>query len=347
VREEQDRTNPAITKANRSQPQGDLMTINKVLLFTLSNFGDVILTLPVLDALQEEYPQALITVMVGPRAAEVFDNNPYINELIIYDKHAPLREKMRLFSRFKHEGFDLVVDLRNTLYGALLPVRFRTSPFLRLPSHIRHMKERNLYRLTKALRYKQPFKGVKGKSIYITSEDQDYINTLLREKGINPQEKIIIVSPATGGKTRRWPRENFIQLCQRLSGNCSVILIGRQQDKDLTGFIKAKTSDRVFDFAGLTNLAQLTSLLKRASLVVVCDTGILQLASYLNIPIVGLFGPSDEHRYGPWSDRFRIVTASVSCRPCCRPDCRFHTNECMKEISLNQVLDSIDELLKS
>jgi len=334
-------------KANRSQPLGDLMMIKKVLFFTLSNFGDVILTLPVLDTLRQEYPQALITVMVGPRAAGVFSNNPYVNNLIIYDKHAPLREKMRLFFKLKDEDFDLVVDLRNTLYGALLPARFRTSPFLHMPSHIRHMKERNLYRLTKALRYKQPCKEVKEKSIYITSEDQDYINTLLREKGINPQKKIIIVSPATGGKTRRWPRENFIQLCQSLAGDYPVILIGRQQDKDLTGFIKAKTSNRVFDFAGLTNLAQLTSLLKRVSLVVVCDTGILQLTSYLDIPIVGLFGPSDEHRYGPWSDRFRIVTASVTCRPCRRPDCRFHTNECMKKISINQVLDSIDELLKS
>jgi lipopolysaccharide heptosyltransferase II len=324
------------------------MTINKVLFFTLSNFGDVILTLPVLDALRAEYPQALITVVVGPRAAEVFGNNPYINDLIIYDKYAPLKEKIKLFSRLKKERFDLVVDLRNTLYGALLPARFRTSPFLRMPRDIRHMKQRNLYRLRMALKQNGLWATVKEKILYISPKDKDYINTLIEEGGIKSNHQIIVVSPAAGGKTRRWPRENFIQLCKALAADYMIILIGRKQDKALTAYIKDKASSgKVFDFAGLTNLGQLAWLLKRASLVVVCDTGILQLASYLDTPIVALFGPSDEQRYGPWSSRFKIVSAKVPCRPCTAPLCQFNTNECMQKIGPNQVLDSIDELLKS
>jgi lipopolysaccharide heptosyltransferase II len=323
------------------------MMIEKVLFFTLSNFGDVILTLPALDALRAEYPQALITVMVGPRAAGVFENNPYINELIIYDKYAPVKEKIKLFFKLKKEHFDLVVDLRNTLYGALLPARFKTSPFLRMPASIQHMKQHNLYKLRMALRQNGLWQAIKEKVLYISPEDKDYISALLKNNGITPKDRMIIVSPATGGKTRRWPRENFIQLCQRLASDYPVILIGRKQDKALTGYIKDKTSsEKVFDFAGLTNLAQLAVILKQASLVVVCDTGILQLASYLDIPIVGLFGPSDEHRYGPWSSRFKVVSVQTPCRPCTEPDCRFKTNECMQKISVDMVLDSIDELLK-
>ncbi|MFH1338598.1 MAG: hypothetical protein ABIH40_01975, partial [Candidatus Omnitrophota bacterium] len=64
--------------------------INKVLFFTLSNFGDVILTLPVLDILRQKYPEAEITVMVGPRPCEIFKDNPYVHNLIIYDKYAQL-----------------------------------------------------------------------------------------------------------------------------------------------------------------------------------------------------------------------------------------------------------------
>ena len=342
--------------------------INKILFITLSNFGDVILTLPVLDVLRTDYPHALITVMVGPRPSEIFKDNPYIHNLIIYNKYAPLREKIQLFFRLKKERYDLVVDLRNTLYGALLPAQFRTSPFLHMPLGIQHMKERNLYRLRKALRQKGPRKAIKTreKLLYIRPEDENYINALLQGNGISSKDKIIIVNPAAGGRTRRWEKAKFIQLCQRLSFSNAVILIGRKDDKTLTQYIHNNCKDpirntkaaeaegkiskrvgKIFDFAGLTNLAQLTSLLKESSLVVSCDTGILQLASYLNIPTIGLFGPSDERRYGPWSSKSKVITAGVSCRPCKEPDCRFKTIECMREISVNKVLDSIDALLKS
>jgi ADP-heptose:LPS heptosyltransferase len=207
------------------------------------------------------------------------------------------------------------------------------------------MKERNLYRLKMALRCKELPTQIKEKSLYIGQQDKDYINALLEENGITAG-KIIIVSPAAGGYTRRWEKEKFIQLCQRLVRNYSVILIGRENDKALTGEIKANCKAKIFDFAGLTNLAQLASLLKRSSLVVVCDTGTLQLASYLDVPVVAMFGPSDEQRYGPWSSRFKVVTASVSCRPCKSPECRFNTIECMKKIEVSEVLDSIDALLK-
>ena len=319
----------------------------RILLVRPGALGDVILTLPVLDALRAEYPQALITVMVGPRASEVFKDNPYIEKLIIYNKYAQLRYKIRLFSQLKKEHFDLVVDLRNTLYGALLPARFRTSPFLRMPAYIRHMREKNLYRLMRALRQKEPLVTVNDRFLYINQKDEDYINNLLQENGIVDKEKIVIVSPAAGGRTRRWDKGKFTGLCQRIAKDYTLILIGRKQDKSLTEYIKVNCTERVFDFSGLTNLGQLAFLLERACLVVTCDTGILHLASYLDIPIVALFGPSDEQRYGPWSRKFRIITAQISCRPCSKPDCRFGTVECMQKVSVNEVLDSIDALLKS
>ena len=330
----------------QGQKSEQIIMIKKILFITLSNFGDVILTLPVLDTLRTNYPDASITVMVGPRASEIFKSNPYIHNLIIYNKYARLREKTQLFFQLKKERFDIVIDLRNTLFGALLPARFRTSPFLYMPSRLRHMKERNLYRLRHALRYKRPLAGIKRKSIQISQADEKYIDALLQKNSIADSNKIIIVSPATGGRTRRWKKEKFTQLCSSLAKHYSVILIGRKSDQALTQYIQANCAGKVFDFAGLTNLAQLSFLLKRTSLVVVCDTGILHLASYLDIPIVGMFGPSDEQRYGPWSSRCKVITAAVPCRPCRNPDCKFKTVECMREISVNKVLDSISRLVK-
>jgi ADP-heptose:LPS heptosyltransferase len=209
------------------------------------------------------------------------------------------------------------------------------------------MKERNLYRLSMALRQKQPLTEANKKLLCISPKDKNYINALLENNGISTRDKIVIVSPATGGRTRRWGKEKFADLCEQLANSYSVILIGKNEERTLTEYIKANCTEKIFDFASLTNLAQLVFLLEKSSLVVACDTGILHLASYLDIPVVGIFGPSDEQRYGPWSSKFKVITEAIPCRPCRRPDCKFKTVGCMREISVNKVLDSIDALLKS
>jgi ADP-heptose:LPS heptosyltransferase len=94
--------------------------VNKILFITLSNIGDAILTLPVLDTLKRRYPHSEVTVLVGPRPKEIFQDNPAIDTLIIYDKHSKINEKIRLFKELKEKNFDMVVDLRNSFLGLLL-----------------------------------------------------------------------------------------------------------------------------------------------------------------------------------------------------------------------------------
>ena len=94
--------------------------MKKILFITLSNIGDCILTLPVLDFLRQKYPQASITCLVPPRPREIFINNPAVKEVVIFDKHAKLSDKIKLFFALSKENFDIVVDLRNSFFGAFL-----------------------------------------------------------------------------------------------------------------------------------------------------------------------------------------------------------------------------------
>jgi len=124
-----------------------LKPVNKILFISLSNIGDCILTLPAMDALHAKYPEAKITVLAGERPREIFENHAAVHKFVAYDKHAKLSEKIKLFQRLKKEKFGMVVDLRNTFYGAFLPARCRISPFLRIPKNIMHMKDRHLYKI--------------------------------------------------------------------------------------------------------------------------------------------------------------------------------------------------------
>ena len=251
-----------------------MSTINKILFITLSNMGDVILSLPVVDYLRENFPQSKITVMTGPRTKDLLENNPYIHKLIVFDKYAKLREKIGLFFRLRKERFDVVIDLRNTLYGAMLPARYKTSPFLCMPKHIVHMKERNLYRLKKALKIKEDMVSAKVRSLYINPRDREYVGTLLEKNSITGN--FIVISYAAGGAARRWEIDKFLRLSEKLEHEFTVILVGAKPYEPVSDYISGpRQKKRIFDFSGLTTLAQLIALLEKASLVVTADTGTL------------------------------------------------------------------------
>ncbi len=185
--------------------------INKILFITLSNIGDVILTLPALDFLREEFPSAKITVIAGARPKEIFEDNPNINRLIVYNKHSKLKEKIKLFQELKQEKFDLVVDLRNSLFGAFLPAKYKTSPFLSLPKNMPHMKDRHLYRTQQALFGKagkvQNFFNA-GKAFFIKPEDTEYINAILKENNITSLDQALNCQEL-------WDISNGITLCKK------------------------------------------------------------------------------------------------------------------------------------
>jgi len=320
--------------------------VNKIIFITLSNIGDCILTLPALDYLRAYFPTAKVTVMVGPRAKEIFENNPYIDRLIVYDKYSRLREKVKLFYKLKREKFDVIIDFRNTLYSVLLPARYKTSPFLYVPSRIQHMKLRNLYRLHRALKVPDSLNHtVMEKSLFISPGDKDYANRLLKENNIRPDDRIIIVAAVARGAARRWSKEKFVGLCEELSKDYKVVMVGTESDKPVIRYIRDKCSGKILDFSGLTNLRQLAGLIQRSSLVIVCDTGVLHIVSYLDAPILALFGGGSEIKYGPWAGKYSIVKKDIFCRPCEKAQCRFGTLKCMQLIKTEDVLRAARNML--
>ncbi|MCM8795940.1 MAG: lipopolysaccharide heptosyltransferase II [Candidatus Omnitrophica bacterium] len=326
-----------------------ISSINKVLFITLSNIGDVVLTLPVLDYLRYKFPAAKITVLVGPRATEIFQS-PYIQRVIVYDKYAKLKDKIKLFNELKKERFDLVVDLRNTLFGVLLPVRLKTSPLAFIPKEIRHMRQRHLYKLEGLIPDCQRLlKIIPEKSLYIKAEDEKYINELLKENNITDKDKIIVISCGARSHIKRWEKEKFIELIRALMKEflAKIILVGDKDDILITEYIAKNSPVEVLDLAGKTTLTQLAALLKKITLLITNDSAVLHLGSYLNIPVVAIFGPTNEEKYGPWSEINAVVKKEILCRPCEKAQCRFANLDCLKLIKVEDVLRQVRKVLDS
>ncbi|MDD5422915.1 MAG: glycosyltransferase family 9 protein [Candidatus Omnitrophota bacterium] len=319
----------------------DKTRIKRILVITLSNVGDIILTTPVIRALAKEFPGARIDVMVGPQGKEIFEKDPAVFKLIIYDKRMPLAGKRRLQLKLKSLKYDLVADLKNTIFPLLISPKFHTSAMQKFPKSLAHSRSRHMHRL-KPLGIEN---ALEQSYIYIPREDEEYVNRLLSEEGITGP--IIVISPGAKSHLKRWTAEGFAKLADRLIRECKVniIFIGAENDKEVVAGIMKKMKGRSCDFAGKTNIRQLGSLLKRSDLLITNDSAPLHLGCAVGTKVLAIFGPTDPRKYGPTGEFDVAIQKKLSCSPCESAVCKYNY-ECMKSVSPDEVFEAARMMLE-
>lgn len=306
-----------------------------MLVITLSNVGDIILTTPVMRALSKEFPGSRMDVMVGPAGKEVFEKDPRIFKVIVYDKHMPMIQKRRLQLKLKKLKYDLVVDLRNTIFPLLIGSRYRTGTIQKFPEDALHRRERHLYRLESL-----GITACGGPSyIHIPEEDEERVSSFLREYGVS--SPMIVISPGAKSHLKMWTDEGYAKVADRLIDECgaSVIFVGLEADEDKVKRITGKMTNRPYNFVNKTNIRQLASLLKRSSLVITNDSAPLHLACAVGAKTLALFGPTDPKKYGPTGELDAVINKKLSCAPCESAACK-HNYECMKLITPEEVFET-------
>jgi len=309
-------------------PAIDKTQIRRILVITLSNVGDIILTTPVIRALSKEFPDSRIDVMVGPNGKDIFDKDPRIFKLVVYDKHISIAEKRRLQLKLRKLKYDLVVDLRNTVFPLFLAPKYRTSPIQSFPKYIVHKRERHLYRLV-------PF-GIRDLSersyIHITKEDEDYVDHLLKANAVT--DPVVIVNPGAKSHLKRWTVEGFAEVCDGLIGECaaSVVFVGTSPDREIVLSVSGKMKNKCHDFVDKTNIRQLASLLKRSSLLITNDSAPMHLGCAVGTKVLAIFGSTDPMKYGPTGEFDAVINKKLFCSPCEVAACKYG-HECMKLVS--------------
>jgi heptosyltransferase II len=313
----------------------DKSLIHRILIITLSNVGDIILTTPVIRALAREFPDARIDVMVGPRGKEIFEKDPRIFKVIVYDKHLPMVQKRRLQLKLSRLHYDLILDLKNTIFPLLLGPKFRNATIQRFPRSVQHASRRHLYRLKSigidALRERS--------YIYVPPEDDGYISNFIKEKKVG--EPIVVINPGAKSHLKRWTVEGFAQVADRIIEECraSVIFVGMDEDKEVIAKILFKMKNKPFNLAGKTNIRQLAALLKRSKLLITNDSAPLHLGCAVGCKVLAIFGPTNPEKYGPTGDLDIVMSTKLHCSPCETAACKFNY-ECMKLIPPEEVFET-------
>ncbi len=319
-----------------------MKSVNKILVVTLSNIGDAVLTLPVINALRAQYGEAEIDVVAGPRSAEVFVSDPRINKVYIYDKSAPLARKARLMLELRKNRYGLLVDLRNSMFGFFVGAGASNGPARAPAGEAKHKTEEHLDRIRQLgidARY-APF------PVWIGKPDEEKARILLRDKGISDADRLISVSPGAKSHIKKWSEGGFAKACDMLAASykMKVVFVGDASEKETCQRIINMMRSYAVSTAGSTNLRELAWIIKRSSLLITNDSAPLHIAGSVGTPAVAIFGPTDPKRYGPREGAGITVSRKLHCSPCESAQCRYNL-ECMKSVTVEEVFDTAKKVL--
>lgn len=312
-----------------------MMTPARILLISLSNIGDAVLTTPVLEALHRQWPSAPITVLVGPRAVALFERDPRVAQVWPYEKQDPWWRKVGFLSRLHRQRFDLVVDLRHTLWPWLLGARWR-SPLVRARAGARHRMEIHLEVLR---RMGIPTEGAVPR-LYTGPEDEHAAARWVAD--LPPGLPLVAVAPGARSHLKRWTAEGFAAVCDAImmEFGAQVILVGDAGDRPIAERVIGAMRQSPMNLTGRTTLRQLVALFRRTRLVLTNDSACLHLAVAAQAPVAAIFGPTDPRKYGPTGPRDAVVRLGLVCSPCELALCPYG-HECMTLLPPRDVLAAV------
>jgi ADP-heptose:LPS heptosyltransferase len=281
----------------------------KILVVRFSAIGDILLTFPVVAALQHKYPAADIHFLTKPSNKAVLE--------LLSSKVQPrfLQESLvQTATQLRRERYDLVIDLHNNLRTFLLQVlmlkgswhRFRKLNFQKWL--FTSFKWNTLPKVHVVERYAQAAK-VNPTSVTLSANNATHVVESL------PSNYVAWVLGATFS-TKQYPLSKLIETIERL--DLPIVLLGGEKENALASSLQAHFPSLI-SLVGKTSLAEAASVLSKANVVVTNDTGLMHLAAFYDKPMVCIWGNTvpDFGMY-PFQKRpvFNAQVADLSCRPC-------------------------------
>lgn len=327
----------------------------RFLLLRLGSLGDIIHALPSAAALRDTFPAAQIDWAVEPRWTRLLKNNPDLNEVIVANRSTG-SGMVATLKRVRAARYMCAVDFQALYKSALLAfasgagnrIGFTSSYAreglaaalysMRLNPRGPHKVDHNLT-LVEATGANRP-KHVR----FPLSIDAQDVERLQRELAANGIREYFVLNPAGGWLSKCWPADRYGELHNKLAqrfGWRGVVSVGPGEEEIVRDVVRA--SKEPAPVALPLPLGPLMALLRGAKFVVSADTGPLHLASALGVPVVGLYGPTDPARNGPYSRDDVVVRNPWASVTTYRRGASY--SPAMLSITIEQVFDAVQRRL--
>ena len=338
----------------------------------LSAIGDVVQSLPALEAVKKTFPESEIDWVVEEAAAGILEGHPLIDRLLVSRRKAwtlmlcrastftrAIREIAGFLRRLRERRYDIAIDLQGLLKSGIIIGAARAKRkigfdgtrelsylFLneRLPAYDR--EKHALERYLDIARYLGAVDPSPACTLPIERE-----RAVMKERTdglVKDGRRLVVINPVARWKTKLWDEEKFARLADRLvtERNAAVIFTGSPDDRAIAERIRAMMRENAVNWAGETTLRELAALASLANLFITTDTGPMHLAAAAGARVVALFGPTAPWRTGPYGPGHEVVRKGLACSPCFRRTCDVGVR-CMEEITVEDVMERIgDAILK-
>ncbi len=284
----------------------------RFLLVRLGSMGDVIHAIPAASALRDTFPDARIDWAIDPKWARLLEGNPDITEVIAADRKSA-SSVISTPRKMRAAKYTCAIDFQALYKSALLA--FASGAPRRVGFQSSYARERFASLLyTDCLNPRGPhkvehnltlaeFAGAKRSAprfpLAIHPEDEE---RAARELAAHSLADFYVLNPGGGWLSKCWPAQRYGELHRALAlryGWRGVVTFGPGEESLARDVVQAAGDPA--PAAILLGLGPLMALMRRARFVVSADTGPLHLAAALDTPVVGLFGPTDPARNGPYS----------------------------------------------
>jgi heptosyltransferase-2 len=318
--------------------------VPRILVVAPNWIGDALMAQPLLARLREKRPGVQLDMLAPEWIAPVARRMPEIDEVITAPfRHGALQlgSRWKLGRSLKARGYRQAIVLPNSWKAALVPFladiplrsgyvgesrygllnllyRKRDDP---MRQHYARLSEAPGQSLAEPL--PQPRLQVDAARVAATQA----------RFGIGGRYAVLCPG-AEYGPAKRWPY--FAELAARLEQ--PVVLLGSQNDAAAAAGLGGN------NLVGRTTLDEAMDLLASAEFVVSNDSGLMHVAAALGRPLVALFGSSSPEKTPPLSPRAHVLWLRPECSPCFERECPLGHFRCLRELSVERVLEEIARL---
>ena len=318
--------------------------MKQVLVRCTNWIGDAVMSLAALRELRRLQPQARLTLLAREWVAPIFEGQGVADRVVtLPNRSLGVRGVFRVGRRLR--GFDTAVLFQNAFEAALLALAAR------IPNRLGYNTDGRRLLLTRGVRPRIKDLGRHQTFYYLDLlfrtgvSPIDYLqdpsfrpdigltpspaqleaaDSLLSEAGADPGKPLVGLNPgAAFGSAKRWFPERYAEVADRLieETGAEVVLLGSDSETPIAVRVRESMKRTPRFLVGRTSLSTLIGVLARCRLFLGNDSGPMHLSAALGVPLVAVFGSTDEVATGPFSPNAVVIHKHVECSPCLLREC--------------------------
>jgi len=336
--------------------------MKRILVIHTFGMGDMIMALPLISQLKIEYPSAQIDIFYTDKAALFpIKNNPYVSNIYFFKPSAYSIIKSLLFLRNQKYDVSLVTSisfrscvLKNALFSYLVHAsarigEYKTKSSVFYTHSIKFSVEKHRVISNMSLLGLYTGKTYTASKPQLFINEDSYLFTKMFLKKTNIVNQIMTIHPGCNKKNkhRRWPVKQFVKLITLLQDNrpqLKIIIIAGPDEIHEATEISKKTHTILVKNQPLDHIA---ALISKSDFFLNTDSGLGHIAACFNTKIFTIFGPGDERKTKPFSEKAVVIRKDIECSPCLQSTKQCGIR-CLHELRaddvFNKILDNFKEI---